>query len=86
MFAAFLGESNVIYLRSQIDQGSVSSNQDQSGQIVLLSAENFEHFRNGRLSFRDSFSTGSDNWIWYPSSVTPSYEQNRLSIWYVQED
>lgn len=39
IFVAFLGESNVMYLRSQIDQDFVSSNQDQSGQVVLLSAE-----------------------------------------------
>lgn len=66
MFVAFLGESNVMCLRSQIDQDSVSSNQNQSSQVVLLSAENFEHFRNGRLSFRDSFPTGSDDSVRYP--------------------
>ncbi|KAF2875038.1 kinase-like domain-containing protein [Massariosphaeria phaeospora] len=55
ILVAFIGDSQCQNLRSLMADDSVSD-QDHSGQLMLLSAQNFEHFRNGRISLKRSVS------------------------------
>ncbi|KAL9623972.1 MAG: hypothetical protein Q9160_001725 [Pyrenula sp. 1 TL-2023] len=56
MFAAFIGESQLRGLCSLMNQNSSSS-----GQLILLSSRMFEHFKNGRISFKASKASATED-------------------------
>ncbi|RMZ69296.1 kinase-like domain [Pyrenophora seminiperda CCB06] len=60
LFAAFIGRSQVEYLKSLLNQDFKTLAHDTSEQLMLLSTKMFEHWANGRVSLKPSKRSASN--------------------------
>jgi len=65
MLAAFIGESQLRDLHSLMGQDNLSSD-----QLMLLSPQIFDHFKNGRISLKGGFSKTTKDSVRPPAMIT----------------